>query len=181
MTGAGPNTHMAALSACAKARAAYPGGLAPTWACGSLWTLPESWSPPRLATYSKQEMKMYIKKADSGHRAHQQPSSPGPPGSLARQSVRGSALQDMTGLAREGKRRALLLPLHTLLLLCFHTTEEMCIFKFVLTAAGVTEGAMRTSGVGIGTFPICWGHFCFWLQDWQVFSMQDKRDLILTG
>lgn len=71
MTGAGPNTQMAALSACAEARAAYPGGLAPAWACRSLWTLPESWSPPRLATYSKQEMKMYIKKVDSGHRAHQ--------------------------------------------------------------------------------------------------------------
>lgn len=88
-------------------------------------------------------------------------SPPGPPGSPARQSARGSALQDMTGLAREGKRRALPLPLHTLLLLCFHTAEEMCIFKYVLAAAGVTEGAMHTSGVGIGTFPICWGHFCF--------------------
>lgn len=67
--------------------------------------------------------------------------------------MRGSALQDMTGLAREEKRRALPLPLHTLLLLCFRTNEETFIFKFVLIAAGVTEGAMHTSGWGLALSP----------------------------
>lgn len=72
--------------------------------------------------------------------------------------MRGSALQDMTGLAREEKRRALPLPLHTLLLLCFRTNEETFIFKFVLIAAGVTEGAMHTSVHGCGDWGGDW-HF----------------------
>lgn len=105
---------------------------------------PRNIPSPRLAASSTQEIKMYLKEADSG----QCPSPSLPEPRRGHNSSEG--LNHVMGLTLE--EEGMPPPPCSSTSFCFLVCKEMLIFKSVLTAAWFTEGATHTSGAGISTY-----------------------------